>query len=97
MEVETDGRRLSQAQVAASQAGYVWGHKPTPSQESNTLSQVSCYTTISQDNITEVAQLTTSADSIATVMGSTTPTTPTNLTTNLTNKSVLPQPPSPSQ
>ena len=86
--VETDGRRLSQAQVASSQAGYVRGHKPTPSQESNTLSQVSCYTTISQDNITEVAQLTTSADSIATVMNEVS-TTPTN--------SVLQQPPSPSE
>ena len=80
--VETDGRRLSQAQ-----AGYVRGHKPTPSQESNTLSQVSCYTTISQDNITEVAQLTTSADSIATVMNEVS-TTPTN------TNSVLQQPPS---
>ena len=87
--VETDGRRLSQAQ-----AGYVRGHKPTPSQESNTLSQVSCYTTISQDNITEGAHLTTSADSIATVMGSTTPTTPTNLSTT---NSVVQHPPSPSQ
>ena len=85
--VETDGRRLSQAQVASSQAGYVRGHKPTPSQESNTLSQVSCYTTISQDNITEVAQLTTSADSLATVMNEGT-LTPTN--------SVLQQLPSPS-
>lgn len=81
--VETDGRRLSQAQ-----AGYARGHKPTPSQESNTLSQVSCYTTISQDNITEVAQLTTSADSLATVMNEGT-LTPTN--------SVLQQLPSPSQ
>ena len=76
--VETDARRLSQAQ-----AGYARGHKPTPSQESNTLSQVSCYTTISQD-ITEPAQLATSADSLTTVMG---PTTPTNLH----------QPPSPSR
>ena len=66
------------------------GHKPTASQESNTLSQVSCYTTISQDNITEVAQLATSADSIATMMG----TTPTNLTTS---NSVLQQPSEPSQ
>ena len=88
--VETDGRRLSQAHVASNQAGYVRGHKPTPSQESNTLSQVSCYTTISQDNITEVAQLATSADSIATMMG----TTPTNLTTS---NSVLQQPSEPSQ
>ena len=86
--VETDGRRLSQAHVASNQAGYVRGHKPTPSQESNTLSQVSCYTTISQDNITEVAQLTTSADSLATVMNEGT-LTPTN--------SVLQQLPSPSQ
>ena len=62
--VETDGRRPSQAQ-----AGYVRGHKPTPSQESNTLSQVSCYTTISQlDSEGRVVQ-TTSADSLATVTG----------------------------
>ena len=62
--VETDGRRPSQAQ-----AGYVRGHKPTPSQESNTLSQVSCYTTISQlDSEGRVVQA-TSADSLATVTG----------------------------
>ena len=62
--VETDGRRLSQAK-----AGYVRGHKPTPSQESNTLSQVSCYTTISQlDSEGRLTQA-TSADSLSTVRG----------------------------
>ena len=86
--VETDGRRPSQAQ-----AGYVRGHKPTPSQESNTLSQVSCYTTISQlDSEGRVVQ-TTSADSLATVTGEVT-----SLASSRTSaNSVLQQPVSPSQ
>ena len=86
--VETDGRRPSQAQ-----AGYVRGHKPTPSQESNTLSQVSCYTTISQlDSEGRVVQ-TTSADSLATVTGEVS-----SLASSRTSaNSVLQQPVSPSQ